>query len=121
MGSQSVLFQETLYAFAKRGSGSGIGVCHDPGRNAVEEAERIELVEKRFGCRHRAGRHGGQLIEHPFRETNPIEAASFAVITLPVPTSSNACFSPTERRSKVITIAGTKPMVTSGYAKRAVS
>src|SRR5205085_9902178 len=48
------------------------------------------------------------------RLTRPIAPASSALITRPLSTRSAARFSPSVRRSIVMTMAGTKPILTSG-------
>src|SRR5689334_1498633 len=75
MGSLFILFStgESLYTIAERLRGSRVGVRYNPGCNPIEKTQRVDLVEKGLGGRHRSRWRLRQLLEHSFRNRVELE------------------------------------------------
>src|SRR2546423_2907976 len=62
---------EAFYTFTKSCGRASIGVGHDASREAVQETERVQLVEQSLRRRHCARRGGGDLVQN--RQGNCVE------------------------------------------------
>src|SRR2546423_14908980 len=75
MGSLFILFAtgESLYTVAERLRGARIHVGHDPCGNAIQKAQRVDLVEKSLGGRHGSRWRLRELLQNTLRNSIKLE------------------------------------------------
>src|SRR5688572_23307084 len=59
---------EPFYAFAESRCCPRVGVGDNSCRDAIQKSERVELVEKSLGSRHRRGWRVSKLVQSSYRE-----------------------------------------------------